>query len=144
MVRTNLASLPHLHSGAGSYRTFLFCLDILLDKSVIRWKDIYRLSGLCINHRPNALAVAIHFSSSSSAGDASANLEITGCEILHGILHPCLHEELVIRLGHLCHLNGKTTQYPSTMARHAAHSCHNHGRCYENRRHSRDDYPNAP
>ena len=107
----------HLDTRTGCYRTFFLFLDILLDKSIMDGEYIYRLSGLSIYHRPHTLTIAIYLLLFISSW-LTTYLEITGCKILHGILHPGLNIELVIRLRHLGHLYGQATKHPSLMSWH--------------------------
>ena len=48
----------------------------------------------------------------------AADFEISGCEIFHGTLAPGFYHKAVVRLRHLCHLNGQSAENPCLVSGH--------------------------
>ena len=107
-----LSSITHLHSPTFINGTFLVFDNPLFDSPIVNGINISGLTTLRVNHRPDAATIAIGFTVFAD------DCEVTGGEIAHGTLHPCLYIKLRILQWHLIHLNGETRQHPRTLDSH--------------------------
>ena len=96
----------HLYTTALVDGTLLVFDNPVVDGAVVDGEDVGGLARLCVDHRPDGTAVAIHFTILAD------NAEVTGGEVAHGRFHPRLDIELGVLYRHLVHLDGEAREHP--------------------------------